>query len=170
MTVPRGLVFDTSVWINLLATEQPWTILSALNTHCVTPDEVVREVKRDPVTQRSYPQDKHPLRQQPSVDVVQLEGQELELFFSLVGQDSEDALGDGEAAAIALARLRHYAVALDDGKARRIVRERYPETSILMTVDILRDRSVVALLGVEGSKAAFHKAKQFGRMHVPKSN
>jgi hypothetical protein len=38
-----------------------------------------------------------------------------------------------------------------------------------MTVDILRDRSVRARLGAEGSKVAFEKAKQFGRMHVPKS-
>jgi hypothetical protein len=60
-------------------------------------------------------------------------------------------------------------VALDDRKARRVVRERYPETTILMTVDILRDRSVRARLGAEGSKVAFEKAKQFGRMHVPKS-
>jgi hypothetical protein len=100
--------------------------------------------------------------------VVELEGEELDVFLSLVGQNSADALGDGEAAAIAVARVRRCAVALDDRKARRVVRERYPETTIVMTVDILRDRSVRARLGPEGTEAAFEKAKQFGRMHVPK--
>jgi len=168
MAVARRLVFDASVWINLLATEQPWTIVGALGVRCVTPEEVVREVKRNPITGQTYSVEKHPLRRQPNVDVVKLSGDELDLFLSLVGQDSADALGDGEAAAIAVARVRQCAVALDDGKARRIIRERYPDTTIVMTVDILRDRVVKARLGEEASKAAFEKARQFGRMHVPK--
>lgn len=162
------MVLDTSVWINLLATEQPWTILDALTARCITPEEVLREVKRDAITQQTYSREKHPLRRQPNVEVVELEGEELDVFLSLVGQNSADALGDGEAAAIAVARVRRCAVALDDRKARRVVRERYPETTIVMTVDILRDRSIRARLGSEGTKTAFEKAKQFGRMHVPK--
>jgi N-methylhydantoinase A/oxoprolinase/acetone carboxylase beta subunit len=100
--------------------------------------------------------------------VVDLEGEELELFLSLVGQNSADALGDGEAAAIAVAHVRRCAVALDERKARRIMRERYPDTEVVMSVDILRDPKVRDALGVEGSEAAFQKARQFGRMHIPK--
>jgi len=163
------LVLDASVWINLLATEQPWTILGAFGSPCITPEEVVREIKRNPVTQQVYSLERHPLRRQDKIKVVELGAEEIDLFLSLVAQDSADALGDGEAAAIAIAQVRKCAIALDDRKARRIVRERYPQTTVMMTVDILRAPSVVTRLGEEASKSAFEKAKQFGRMYVPKA-
>ncbi len=168
MAVAGGLVLDTSVWINLLATEQPWTILHALGARCIAPEEVLGEVKRNPITQQVYSREKHPLRQQGSIEIAQLRDKELDLFLSLVSQNSADALGDGEAAVIAIAHVRQCAAALDERKARRIVRERFPEILVLRTVDILQDPSVKARLGEEASEAAFSKAKQFARMYAPK--
>lgn len=169
MAAVEKLVLDASVWINLLATEQPWTIIHALGMQCLTPEDVLREVKRDPITRQTYSFDKHPFRRQPNVEIVELSAEELDLFVELVARDSVEALGDGEAAAIAVARMRQCAVALDDRKARRIVQSRYPEMRILMTVDILLHRGVRARLGEEASESAFAKAIKFGRMYVPKS-
>jgi predicted nucleic acid-binding protein len=169
MAVTSGLVLDTSVWINLLATEQQWTILDALGVHCIVPEQVVREVRRNPITRQTYSLEKHPLRRQPNIEVVELCDDELDLFLSLVAEESPNALGDGEAAAIAIAWARRCPLALDDRKARRIVRERCSDINILMTVDILSDRAVKTRLGEEACNVAFEKAKQFGRMHVPKN-
>ena len=36
-----GLVLDTSVWINLLATESIESILGALSVRCYAPEQVV---------------------------------------------------------------------------------------------------------------------------------
>jgi hypothetical protein len=81
----------------LLATEQPWTFLDALAARCITPEEVLRAMKRDPIAQQTYSRsrEKHPLRRQRNVEVVELEGEELDVFLSLVAQNSADALGDG---------------------------------------------------------------------------
>ncbi len=170
MAAAERLVLDASVWINLLASEQPWTIIHALGMHCITPEDVVREVSRDPITRQAYSFEKHPLRRQPNVEVVKLSDEELDLFVDLVARDSVDALGDGEAAAIAVARMRRCAVALDDRKARRIVQSRYPEMRVLLTIDILLNQDVKARLGEEASETAILKAKKFGRMYVPKNS
>ena len=45
-----GLVLDTSVLINLLATEAMEPILVALGVPCHAPEQVVTEIKRHPVT------------------------------------------------------------------------------------------------------------------------
>ena len=84
MAVTGQLVLDTSVWINLLATEEPWVILDALEVHCITPEDVVREIKRHPITQQAYQPARHPLRQQRTVEVVELNEDELKIFLSLV--------------------------------------------------------------------------------------
>lgn len=169
MAGPTELVLDTSVWINLLATEQPWAILDALNVRSVAPEQVFHEIKRNPVTKQPYSMDRHPLLRRHSVEVVRLDREELDIFLTLVSQDSVDALGDGEAAAIAVAKVRGCRLALDDRKARRIVRANYPEIRVLMTVDMLRHPEVRARLGDAACETAFSMAKQFGRMHVPKN-
>ena len=168
MAATLNLVLDTSVWINLLATEQPWKILTALGAHCIVPEAVLREIKRSPVTQQTYSVEKHPLRGKQGVQVVELSNEELNIFLELVSKDSVDALGDGEAAAIAIAKVRQCELALDDRKARRIVGKCHPEIRVHMTVDLLLHSNVRTRLGEEASETAFNLASQFGRMHVPK--
>lgn len=163
-----NLVFDTSVWINLLATEEPFTIIGAFGAKCITPEEVVREITCNPITRQAYSQEKHLLRMRRDVQIVRLQEEERDLFLSLVAKNSTDALGDGEAAAIAVARIRRCAIAIDERKARRIIRKYFPEIPVLMTVDILRSPSVKTRLGEEALDAAFAKAVRFARMHVPK--
>jgi predicted nucleic acid-binding protein len=165
----RGLVLDTSVWINLLATGMVEPILAALGTRCHAPDQVLIEIKRDPVTGKSFEPDGHPLRALSSlVTIIELESGELELFLSIVGAPAIDALGDGEAAAIALAVSRHLDLVIDDRKARRILRERFSQVVTLWTVDLLRAPAVVKSLGPELAGDCFAKAERFGRMHVPR--
>jgi predicted nucleic acid-binding protein len=165
-----GLVLDTSVWINLLATEAIEQILQALAVPCYAPERVLAEVKRHPITGAMFAAENHPLRHMsPAISVLSLKGEELGLFLEIVGAPVGDALGDGEAAAIAMAASRGLGLVIDDRKARRIVRERFSQIQAYWTVDLLQARSVVAALGRMRVDEHLAKALQLGRMHMPRT-
>jgi predicted nucleic acid-binding protein len=164
-----GLVLDTSPWINLLATGMIEPILDALMAPCHAPEQVVSETGRHPVTGEPLAVAGHPLRKMARVSIVALARDELELFLDIVGAPAVDALGDGEAACIAVAASRRLDLVMDDRKARRIVRERFAWVRTWWTVDLLQARSVVAALGQQHADECFAKAKHSGRMHVPRS-
>ena len=164
-----GLVLDTSVWINLLATEMAQSILGALETHCYIPGQVVAEIKRSPITGEPIVAEDLLLLGPPNqMSIVELNGPELDSFFDLVGAPAVDALGDGEAAAISLAISRGLDLAIDDKKARRILRERFKEVKIYWTVELLRAPSVIDALGARLAEECFANARRLGRMHVPR--
>jgi len=163
-----GLVLDTSPWINLLATEMIEPIFDALVIPCHAPEQVIAETKRHPITGEVLEAADHPLRKMARVSIVPLERDELELFLDIVGAPAVDALGDGEAACIAVAALRRLDLVMDDRKARRIVRERFTYVRTWWTVDLLQARSVVATLDQQQADECFARAKHFGRMHVPR--
>ena len=164
-----GLVLDANVCINLLATKAVAALLDALAIPCLIPDQVLAEVTRDPVTRAALPDAGHPLRRHaPALGVVALIDGEIDLFLDLVGAPTADALGDGEAAAIAVAVHRRLDIAMDDKKARPIVRDRFPTLRAFWTVDLLRAPSVVAGLGAARAADLFDRAKRHGRMHVPR--
>jgi predicted nucleic acid-binding protein len=166
----ESLVLDTSVWINLLATDAMAAILDALAVPCYAPEQVVTEIRRHPATGATFPPEDHPLRQMsPRVSILALEGEELGLFLKIVGAPAGDALGDGEAAAIAVAASRGFDLVINDRKARRILRERFSEVRTLWTVDLLHAHSVVAALGRPLVEECFAKALRLGRMHVPRA-
>lgn len=168
--VSGGLVLDTSVWLNLLATEAMEAILEALAVPCHAPEQVIAEISRHPVTGAVFAPDGHPLRGMSSlVSIVSLRGAELGLFLGIVGASAGDALGDGEAAAIAVAVSRGLDLVIDDRKARRVLRERFGHVRTYWTVDLLRARPVASAFGRDRTEEHFAKARRFGRMHVPRS-
>ena len=165
-----GLVLDTSVWINLMATDAKPTILDALAVPCYAPEQVVTEIRRRPGTKTTFPARDHPLRlMSPRVKILSLETEELDLFLEIVGAPAGDALGDGEAAAIAVAASRGLDLVIDDRKARRILRSRFAHVRTFWTVDLFRARSVISVLGSTQVEDYFAKAVRVGRMHVPRA-
>ena len=145
-------------------------ILDALSLPCHAPEQVVMEVKRHPATGLLFSVGDHPLRQSPPrVTIILLDGRELDLFLEIVGAPAADALGDGEAAAIAVAASRGLDLVIDDRKARRILRERFPSVRAHWTVDVLRAHSVVSALGPNLVDECIAKAQRFGRMHMPRN-
>jgi predicted nucleic acid-binding protein len=168
LSTSKGLVLDTSVWINLVATEELEAILNALAVPCHAPEQVIAEITRDPVTGMAYSADNHPLREVAELSILSLEDAELNLFLDIVGASSSDALGDGEAAVIAVAVSRGLDLVIDDRKARRILRERFHQVRAFWTVDLLQAHSVTSALGRRRANNCFAKAQRFGRMHVPR--
>jgi predicted nucleic acid-binding protein len=163
-----GLVLDTSVWINLLASGEMRPILVALAVSCVVPAQVLGEIRRHPISGADFSIHDHPILAIDAISIVALEGPELELFLDIVSAPARDALGDGEAAAIAVASSRQLDLVIDDRKARRITRERFSSVRCFWTVDLLRAQPVVNALGALRAEDCFAKAKRFGRMHVPR--
>jgi predicted nucleic acid-binding protein len=166
----KGLVLDTSVWINLLATEAMEAILGALALPCHAPEQVVIEVKRHPVTGVVFAAVDHPLRRSSSIVAITSldEGAELGLFLEIVGAPAGDALGDGEAAAIAVAASRGLDLVIDERKARRLLREKFGRVRTHWTVDLLLATAVVGALGRRRADECLAKAQRVGRMHVPR--
>ena len=164
-----GLVLDTNICINLLATEAVADLLGALAVPCLIPMPVLGEVTRDPVTRAALPDAGHPLRgHAPALLIVTPTADEIDLFLDLVGAPAPDALGDGEAAALAVAVHRGLALALADRKARRLLRARFSTLRPFWTVDLLRAPSVIAAFGAARAADLFDRAKRHGRMHVPR--
>jgi predicted nucleic acid-binding protein len=168
MAKAEGLVIDTSIWINLLGTGRTWEVIDALPYQCCAPEQVILEVLRDPISGMTYGPMDHPLRDRFQLDIVTLHDRSLEIFLSLVGGAPADNLGDGEAAAIAIASVRGCAVALDERKARRVARQRFPEMPTIMSWEILRLPTVAEALGTDGVSTAVSDALKYGRMHTPK--
>lgn len=161
----KGLVLDASVIINVLASGAAERILGALSTRLVVADVTSREIVRNPLdpSDRTNPIDA--LAAQRVVERLPVGGDALQTFISLVGAPPPDHLGDGESGAIALAKHLDLAVALDDGKARRICRERFPHLQLVASVEVFAHANVSAALGSNLAEAV-HGAMLHARMRV----
>ncbi|MGV3556278.1 MAG: hypothetical protein ACO1OD_13595 [Croceibacterium sp.] len=168
MDLSKGLVLDTSICINLLATQRIWDILACVGGQCAIPEQVLGEVQRHPVSKSAFSIERHPLSGRSELEVVTLSGAAISNFFILAGGDSVSNLGDGEAASIALAVARGCAVALDERKARRIARERFPTLAVTCSMELLELPALEVRLGKKAVSQAVADALSIGRMNIPK--
>lgn len=165
----EGVVLDASVVINILGCGAAARVLRAIPGRHVIPDITSREILRDPLAPSSPEDPLDALIAAALIERVQITAATMETFLDLVGAEPPDDLGDGEAAAIALARELGLPLALDDTKARRIVREQFPGTSMLTSVDLFALPTVAAALGDELADTVF-SALIHARMRVLPEN
>lgn len=100
------------------------------------------------------------------VDLIELDAAGEEAFEQLVIGTAASTLDDGEAAAIACALQLGVPVVIDDQKAIRICREKFPSLTIMSTVDVLRAEQTLNVLGGSRLEKAVLNALQVGRMRV----
>lgn len=131
------LVLDASALINLVATSDPLAILNSLVDPVVV-EEAAREVRRNPRTRETGAIVLDPLLASGSLQQVKLTEDDAQHFVDLVGASPPDDLDDGEAATLAYAISRGYAVVIDERKAARVVRERYDHILCVTTVRLYR--------------------------------
>lgn len=163
---PPSLVLDTSVWINLLSTGRASQIVEAIGSPIYVPEQVLGELKLDPVTRRPFPPGPHPALASDHVRLVSLSGNELDIFVELVGAAAPDRLGDGEAASIAIALNRNCRLGVDERKANRIIRERFGSIEMFRSTDILTHSSLSPALGLDVVLECYELAAKYGRMHI----
>ena len=160
------LVADASTVINLIATGIAGEIIAALPNRIVVVDVVPDELETGRTRGREACDRLQELTSSGVLDIVELGGDGLTHFEQLVVGPAAETLDDGEAATIAYA-LAHAATALiDERKATRICRERFPALRLACTIDVLIHRDVQARLGPERLSEAVFRALQEGKMRV----
>jgi len=164
-----GLVLDASVIINLLGCGAAERVLAAIPAPRVVADVTSREIIRHPLAPASRSNPMEPLLAAGLIERVALLAPALGTFIQLVGANPPNDLGDGESAAIALAQQLGVAIALDDTKARRIVREQFPTLHVVSSVDLFASPAVATALGAGLADAVF-SALINARMRVSPEN
>ena len=165
-TVP--VVADTSVVINLNASQCAESILDALPHPFLVVSEVVPELESGLQTGRNAAAALKEWITSGRVRIVPLGDTGTRHFFNLVSGPSAQTLDDGEAATIALAlETEPPAVPLiDERKANRICAHRFADLVTGSTVDLLAQDDVQAALGHDRLASAVFNALYFGRMRV----
>ncbi len=162
------VIADTSVVINLNATQCAETILDALPNPFLVVPEVVLELESGLQTGRNDAAALKGWRTSGRVQIVPLGDTGTRHFFNLVSGPAAQTLDDGEAATIAHAlEMESPAIPLiDERKANRICADRFAHLVTGSTVDLLAQDDVQADLGRVQLAGAVFNALLVGRMRV----
>ncbi|MBI4311322.1 MAG: hypothetical protein HY681_06015 [Chloroflexi bacterium] len=142
MPQPPPLLFlDAGPLLNLYATGRIRDIVLAWPSRVGVADYVLEEEAlyiwgpgREPAQEDRQPVDLSPLVAEGVIAVYRLETVEERATFV----DLAAFMDDGEAVTAALAAHREAAVATDDRKARRAIRERVPDVPLVSTLELLK--------------------------------
>jgi predicted nucleic acid-binding protein len=159
-------IFDTSTVINLNGTGCAPPILDAIPNRIIVMDAVVDELRMDSRSSRDDARLLASLISDGLISEVATGALGGDHFERLVLGDTADTLDDGEAATIAGAVEMRGVAVIDERKAKRICRVRYPELAVASTVDILALDSVAKALGEERLAVAVYSALNSARMRV----
>ncbi len=160
------LVLDTSVLINLIASNQIESVAAALVRPLFIEECVAKECSRDPRDGSSGRLLIDRLESAGVLRVIKLDEQETDRFIALVGATAPDDLGDGEAATLACA-LKRGCAAIDERKATRIAVRDFPDLRLFTSLDLFCSPNCFVRLGRDGVANAVQAAIQNGRMRVP---
>lgn len=158
------IVLDTSVLINLHASQYGNRILDVVPNDVIVPSLVRSELEHETSTARGGKQFIQRAIDTGRVRVVGLCEQEYRLFGNLVS--GSPSLGDGEAATIAMAVCRRYWPVIDERKGRNLAQERLLGESPGWSLDLFRHPRVAATLGTPRFVEAIFLALRDGRMRI----
>lgn len=159
----RVLVLDASVLINLIGSGYSERILAALSVPVTVSDYAANEIldggHDDAVVMQGL-LDGGLLARAPMTSAGS------SLFEDLVSGATQESLGDGEAATIAIASDMGAVAVIDEKQGWRIANGRLAGLQLATTVDILALRSVRITLGENALCEAVHLALVRARMQV----
>jgi len=159
-------IVDASTVINLNGTGYAASILGAIPNRVIVMDAVVDELLMDNRSSRDDAKLLASLVAGGLVSEIEIGALEGDHFEHLVLGNTADTLDDGEAATIACAVEMRAVAVIDERKAKRICRARYPKLVIASTVDILALDCVAKALGDERLAEAAYSALRAARMRV----
>ena len=160
------LVADASTIINLVATRDAATVLSALSNRVAVLDVVCQELESGRSRGRTTCDGLTALVTRGLVEIVELPDQAEVFFEQLVVGSAAATLDDGEAATIAYCVACDATALIDERKATRMCAERFPTLRLACSVDVLRHPEVQRVLGAEALVHAVFNALQSGKMGV----
>ena len=159
-------IFDASTIINLNGTGCAAAILGAIPNRIIVMDAVVDELGMDNRNSRDDAKLLASLIAGGLVSEIAIATLTGDHFEQLVLGNTADTLDDGEAATIACAVEMRAVAVIDERKAKRICRARYPDLVVASTVDILALDCVANGLGDEQLAQATYSALSAARMRV----
>lgn len=159
-------IVDASTFINLNGTGCAAAILGAVPNRIIVMDGVVDELRMDNRSLRDDAQLLASLIAKGLVSEIATGALNGDHFEHLVLGNSADTLDDGEAATIACAVEMRAVAVIDERKAKRICRARYPWLVVASTIDILALECVAKALGEERLAEATYNALSAARMRV----
>jgi predicted nucleic acid-binding protein len=160
-------VADASVLINLHASGAASQLLAKIIHPVVVPENAAAELEQG--RSRGY-EDAAILDLEVGellLRVMPVVGSALDIYGSLIVGTAGNTLDDGEAATLALALELDGIALIDEQKARRIAREKYPHLNLLCTAELFLHPFANEVLGVPGQIDAIYKALTVSRMRVP---
>lgn len=160
------LVADTSTIINLNATNRGSQIIQALPNKLVIERTIIEELEFGRLRGRSDADITERLAADGIIEIVRLGAGGLDRFETLIAGSAIDTLDDGESATIAYALEADAIPLIDERKAHRICRDRFPSLPVGSTLDLLAHPNVERTLGsIELADAVF-QALFTARMRV----
>jgi predicted nucleic acid-binding protein len=160
------VVADTSVIINLNATERASDILGSLPFRILVTEIVAGELSDDRRTGRPDAKLLDALIRTGQVRIVPLDEAGLDIFSELVVGPARETLDDGEASTIAYAVQHAIAPVIDERKGLKICGLRFPSLRPKCTVDLFAEPAVMQALGGGPLGDAIFLALRNARMRV----
>jgi predicted nucleic acid-binding protein len=166
---PNGqvLVGDASVWISLVASGRCTEILQVIPNPVVITDVAFQELERGRARGRDTIEGVERLLAAKRVSIVSCPEEAEPIYFDLVGGNAAETLDDGEACTLAYALHAGGCALIDEKKATAIAARRFPQMSVLSTVDLMLSSNVLDALGTEDASGALYAALTGARMRVP---
>lgn len=158
------LILDTSVVINLHASTWGAQILRALPNVMVVPELVAAELEHETSKGNGEHQFVQALATGGIVERSELTDREYVLYEEMV--TGGNSLGDGEAAAIAMAAERNHIAVIDERRGRKLARQLLPVGRMAWSVDLILHPIVAKGLGRKAQTEAVYLALRDGRMRV----
>jgi predicted nucleic acid-binding protein len=158
------LIIDTSVLINLHASQQGERILGAIPNEIIVPQPVVGELDHQTSKINGESHFINTLISAGKVQQTELSEKEFELFEQMVAGST--SLGDGEAASIALAVNRNLVAVIDDRKGRNHAQNLMVSMHLGWSIDLFLHPIVKSELGEDEAAEAIYSALRKGRMRI----
>lgn len=168
-TIPSGpLVLDASVVFNLLACGRPNDVLGAIGEVFIIEERTLAEIKRHPIEGMCHKEVLGRLIKSGFVRAHRMGHAEYDVYLGLVTGKPSDCLDDGESAAIAVAANSGHTIILDDGKARRIRRERFPSIVSISSLGLFLTAGARANWSTAEIREVVNAARENARMNIVK--
>ncbi len=161
----RPVVLDASVLINLVVVDDPGAILRSLYQPKVV-TIVTGEVGRNRRTGQIGKAVLQPFIETGLLELISMDDGESEIFLDLVSAASPDDLDDGEAATLACATGRRFLPLIDERKAHRILRERFPAVAGVSTIGVYHELLVRGVFSSDFIQQCIYDSLRYARMRV----
>lgn len=167
LTDPKlPLAADTSVVINLVASGIPEQIIANLSHPFLVVDEVIVELERGRKNGCKDAQVLHGLIEKGLVKRVSLNDQGWECFGDLVCGSAVTSLDDGEAATLAYCVINQTIPIIDEKKANRVCKDRFPDLKPISSAAVFRLAENSQSIPKTNLSNAVHSALIHARMFV----